>query len=123
MHLVLGRKCHQLDQRVLLVAAAGRTIGEACSDFALPALLGISESRGRIHERFERCRQATHVSGRSHDDGVCTIEKLPSAGRLFRSDKLYAGAIDSCCTTRDCLSDLHGVTISAVIDDDDFHWN
>jgi hypothetical protein len=54
MHLVLGRKCHQLDQRVLLVAAAGRAIGEACGDFAFPALLDILEMRGRIHERFER---------------------------------------------------------------------
>jgi len=41
MHLVLGRKCHQLDQRVLLVAAAGRAIGEAGGNFALPTLLGI----------------------------------------------------------------------------------
>jgi hypothetical protein len=123
MHLVLGGKCHELDQRVLLVAAAGRAIGEACGDLALPALLGILEVRGRIHERFEGCRQATHVSGRSHDDGVCTIEKLPSARRLFCCNKLHARAIDGCCATRDCLGDLHGVTISAVIDDDDFHWN
>src|SRR5882757_1725536 len=55
MHLVLGRKGHQLDQGVLLVAAAGCAIGEACGYFAGPALLGILEMRGRIHERFERC--------------------------------------------------------------------
>jgi hypothetical protein len=35
----------------------------------------------------------------------------------------YARAIDGRCTTRDCLGDLHGVTISAVIDYNDFDWD
>jgi hypothetical protein len=76
--------------RCLLSNATGRLVGEACGDFALPALLGILKVRGRIHEHFKRGRQAAHVSGRSHDDGVRTIEKLPSAGRLFRGDELHA---------------------------------
>jgi hypothetical protein len=39
MHLVLSRERHQLDQRILLVAAAGPAVGETRRDLSRPALL------------------------------------------------------------------------------------
>jgi len=42
----------------------------------------------------------------------------------YTDDAVPAGCpLHFVSATRDCLGDLHGMTISAVIDDDDFHWN
>jgi hypothetical protein len=103
-----------------IITTTGCAIGETRRDLSLPAFFDILEVRRRIHECFELCRQAAHVGGSAHDDRVCAIENVPPAGCLIRWDKLNACAIDSSRATSDCLGDLDGVTISAVIDHNDF---
>jgi hypothetical protein len=115
----LSRERHQLDQRILLVAAAGRAVGETRRDLSRPALLNILKVRSRIHERFEGCRQAAHVGGCAHDDRVRAIEGAPPAGRFLGGDKLDARPTDCRRAPGDRFGDPLGVAISTVIDHDD----
>src|SRR5690554_2694011 len=73
---MLGGENAQLHQGAQLVAAGEGGDGESRRQLVGPALLG-PDIAGRVHEGFEPRRNAAHIGGRAHDDGVGGIERLP----------------------------------------------